>query len=465
MSAIDRSRPPAAGAAPRVALPRIERARAASGMRVSATPAEESPELLLQVAIPAGRVREPLARVGLSTLTAQMLQEGTQKLSTVEWIDALDFLGAEMGVHSNDDEITVSLRVLEKHAERALELLADVLLSPRMGEREFERVRELRRAALRSRIDDAKAVAGDVWARLYWGRSTALGGASIGDESSWKATTLDDVRSFHSSAMSPRSWRCMAACRGGLERALRWLAPLEARLAEFADGARAVNAATWCEPWPLTRQLTRIYLVDRPGAPQSELHVGHPSVASSHPAWLPLTALNLALGGVFSSRLNLNLRETRGFTYGVRSGFNGGRRAGPFLVSTSVHTQSTVDALREIENELTGFVAGPTDAEVAFVRSSLQQSLARQFETPGARLTFVETVERNGLADDYPLARLAWLEHTPLEDMAKLLAEHLRPGELTIVVVGDRAQIERGLAELGHGSATRLDARGDELAR
>ncbi len=463
---VDRSGPPPAGPAPRWRLPRIERERTPSGMRIAATHCDATPELLLELSWPAGRGREPLGREGLASLSAAMLEEGTRLLSTAQLVDAFDALGASFSIQFDDQDALAQLRVLEEHAEAALELLADVLLEPRLGEREFERVREQRRASLRTRADDPTRVANDVWARLYWGRSTPLGSPAIGDAASLAATSLDDVAQFHRGALRPRALRAHAACRGGLEQALRWLAPLEARLCALSDdGAARPASGEWISPQPLARTRTRLFLADRPGAPQSELRVGHPSVASSHPAWLPLSALNQALGGVFTSRLNLNLRETRGFTYGIRSSFDGGRHGGPFLVSTSVHTANTAEALREIERELEGFLAGPSDEELAFVRSALEQSLARQFETPQAHLGFVSAVERLGLADDYPLARLRWLAASTASERRALLEEHLRPHELCIVVVGDHAATAKALAELGHGSPARVDSSGDELPR
>ncbi len=463
---VDRSGPPPAGPAPRWRLPRIERERTPSGMRVAATPCDATPELLLELTWPAGRGREPLGREGLASLSAAMLEEGTRKLSTPQLVDAFDALGASFSIQCDDDDTLAHLRVLEDRAEAALELVADVLLEPRWGEREFERVREQRRASLRTRADDPKRVASDVWSRLYWGRSTPLGSPAIGDAASLAATSLNDAATFHRSALRPRAIRAHATCRGGLEQALRWLAPLEARLCEIADDAAfAASRGEWSAPTPLTRGRTRIHLADRRGAPQSELRVGHPSVASSHPAWLPLSALNQALGGVFTSRLNLNLRETKGFTYGIRSSFEGGRHGGPFAVATSVHTANTAEALREIERELEGFLTGPSDEELAFVRSALEQSLARQFETPQAHLSFVSTIERLGLADDYPLTRLRYLNESTASERRALLEEHLRPRELMIVVVGDHAATAKALAELGHGSPVRVDSSGDELPR
>ncbi len=463
---VDRSGPPPAGPAPRWRLPRIERERAASGMRIAATSCDATPELLLELAWPAGRSREPLGREGLASLSAAMLEEGTKQLSTAQLVDAFDALGANFSLQCDDDDTLLHLRVLEEHVEAALELVADVLLEPRLGEREFERVREQRRAALRSRADDPKRVASDVWARLYWGRSTPLGSPEIGDAASLAATRLSDVAEFHRSALRPRALRVHAACRGGLEQVQRWLAPFEARLRALVDesGIRPASGE-WVAPTPLARTRTRLFLADRRGAPQSELRVGHPSVASTHPAWLPLSALNQALGGLFTSRLNLNLRETKGFTYGIRSSFEGGRHGGPFVVATSVHTANTAEALREIERELEGYLAGPSDDELAFVRSALEQSLARQFETPQAHLSFVSAVERLGLSDDYPLARLRWLAESTASQRRALLEEHLRPRELTIVVVGDHAATAKALAELGHGSPARVDSSGDELPR
>jgi zinc protease len=208
------------------------------------------------------------------------------------------------------------------------------------------------------------------------------------------------------------------------------------------------------------RAPTRTFVVDKPGATQTELRIGQASVEQTSLDFLPLTALNYPFGGTFSSRLNLNLREHKGFTYGIRSAFDWSRGRTQFVVSTSVQTRFTADAVREIVGELERYLAGPNEAEVAFTISALEQSLARQFESAAATLAYLDTVDDLGWADDYPLVRLDWLESSRPESRTELLRRHLDPRELTILAVGDAERIQAELEALFLGSLSRLDIDG-----
>jgi zinc protease len=432
-------------------LPRIDRFELSNGARVASTSYSGTPETLIQLQIPAGRSREPLEQLGLASLVAKAMNEGTRALSTVEWIDAIDLLGANLHVFSDDDALTLSLRVLDKHLEKALELFADALLEPRFHADDFERVRKLRLAALATRADDAATVAQDAWQRLMYGAATSLGWPAVGTAESVARLGVNDLREFHRAALDPRASSIAVVSRWNESELLRLLSPLAARW--------PASSPSPCEATPFAAQPAApgLYCVDRPGAAQTELHVGFLSVSARDPDWLALSALNYPFGGQFTSRINLELREKRGFTYGARSAFEAALRKAPFTVHAAVHTQHTAEAIRVCLAQLSAYLDGPTEAEIAFTRDALEQSLARQFESPAARMSYLQHVERFGWPGDYPLVRLAQLATLGRAGLRALARRHLAPPGWVILAVGPRSALA-GLDELGPVHA--LDAKG-----
>lgn len=448
------SAPPATGRIqPR--LPEIRRSRLENGARIASTVSSATPETLIELVLPGGGVHESLEHVGLASLVAKTMLEGTTRLSTVELIDALDFLGADLRVTGGDEGLVLSLRVLDKHLPRALELLFDVLLEPRFDPSDFERVRKLRLATLAARGDDAGTVAAHVWSRLMYGEASILGWPALGTENSVARLTVDDLWSFHRAALDPTRTRIAIVGRWDADDIARLLAPLERRWPSAVDTPHA-------EPELAIRSAPPgLYCVDRPEAPQTDLHLGHMSLSARAPQWLALSGLNYPLGGQFTSRINLHLREKRGFTYGARSAFEAATWPAPFAVHTTVHAQHTAAAIRETRDELRGFLDGPTEAELEFTRDALEQSLARQFESPAARLGYLRTVERFGWPDDYPLVRLARLAELGQAGLRDLARAQIAPERLVVLAVGRREELA-GL-EPEFGAPRMLDIDGAPL--
>jgi len=450
---LDRTTAPARSGPLEARLPRIERRTLENGLALATCRASATPETLIELSVPGGRAREQLDELGLASLVAKAIQEGTRKRTTVELVDALDYLGADLRAGVDEDSLVLSLRVLDRHLGPALELLSETLLEPRFDPLDFERVRALRLAALRSRGEEAARVADTAWDRLLEGPLTSLGYSALGTEATIAAASVERARAFHERSLDPRRARVALVGNWSADEAADRLAPLVRRW----PSALAEPAVT--DEHPATTAAPGLYCVDRPGAPQAELRVGHRAVAASHPDWLLLAALNYPLGGQFSSRLNLNLREKRGFTYGVRSGFEARRGPGSFTVGLAVQSRHVAESIRELRRELAEYLGGPTAAELAFTREALEQGLARQFETASARLAFVHTVERFGWPDDYPLERLRRLAALAPADLAELARAHLRPSELRVLAVGPRAELE-SLSE----SVQALDIDGAPLA-
>jgi zinc protease len=437
---LDRSQAPRRSGPLEARLPRIERRTLDNGLALATCRASATPETLIEVSVPGGRARERLDELGLASLVAKLLQEGTRRRTTVEFVDALDYLGADLRAGVDEDTLVLSLRVLDRHLAPALELLCESLFEPRFDPLDFERVRALRLAALRSRGEEAARVADTAWDRLLEGPLTSLGYSALGTEATIGAASVATARAFHERSLDPRRSRVALVGNWTADEAADLLAPLARRW--------PAGVPPWAtsDSSPSTAAAAGLYCVDRPGAPQAELRIGHRSVTANHPDWLLLAALNYPLGGQFSSRLNLNLREKRGFTYGVRSGFEPRRGPGSFSVALAVQSRHVAESIREVRRELAEYLAGPTESELDFTREALEQALARQFETAAARLAFVHTVERFGWPDDYPLERLRRLVTLSPADLAQLARAHMQPEDLRVLAVGPRSELS-GLEE------------------
>ena len=458
-AALDRSQRPAAGARPPFRSPRVWHAELAGNLTVIGTPFDELPLTTLSLSLPAGRVHEPLQQLGISSLTAALMSEGTRQLSTTELADELDALGADLSVRADDDEIKLRLSVLDKHWPRALELCADVLLEPRLDSADFERLKTQRLAAIDTRADNIRGVVATAWCRLMYGPDSVEGQPPAGTRETVERLTVEDVRDFHAAALRRAGARlCVvgnldAAGLGALLTPLleRWPRP------DPSSPSRLLGAFGQAEA---RADGARLFLIDKPGAAQSEVRVGHMSVASTDPDWWSLQVVNHGLGGAFSSRINLNLREDKGWTYGARSGFDGGLRPAPFAASASVQREFTAPAVAEILRELEGMLAGPRPEELDHSRSALTQAQMRQYESSRARLGLVDAISRFGWPDDYVERRLGELEGMTVESLRDIAARHLAPARALILVVGDKASVLPGLTELGLGPVEELDIDG-----
>jgi len=323
------------------------------------------------------------------------------------------------------------------------------VLEPRFDPADFERLKQQRLTAIDARGDNIRLIAADVWSRLNRGDDDVLGRPSLGTRETIETLSRDDALAFHRRVVTPAGARLLVVGDLDADRvreltrrlASEWRPPEGAALAPAP-----IEAAAPANALPTGRI---VYLVDKPGAAQSELRIGHPSVSSLDPSWYPLTVLNYILGGSFSSRINMNLREDKGYTYGARSGFEGGLRPGAFTASAGVHTEVTLESIRELLGELERILDGVTEEELAFAKNAQQQALLRQYESSRALLSLVDDVSLYGWEDDYPERRLEVLEALTTEDLRSLARLNVFPGIVRILVVGDREKVAERLTELG----------------
>ena len=455
MSPADRSRLPRPGPDPRFAFPVADRQRLGNGLQLSTVERRGLPMVSLALVLPSGSALDPETHAGLASMTADMLDEGSDSRSAIEMQEALARIGAELETEAGHDSVVLSLSLLDRFVPQGLQVLSDIVVRPRLGASDFERVRTLRTNRIRQLKDVPGVNAEAVFARAIYG-SLPYGHLSIGSGASLAAMAADDVARFHLQHYIPSRATLIAV--GAID------ARTFARQAEEAFGRwQAESGETMAPPAfeavtgsPTDAHLDqRLLIVNRPGAAQTELRVGHLGVPRKTPEFHALVLLNAVVGGHFSSRLNLNLRERKGYTYGVRSAFDFRKTAGPFSVQTSVQTDATADAVSEILGELREILGGrPADEhERSLSVATLTKGYPRNFETAGQVARGLAQLATYELPDDTFDVFAPRIQALTTDDITVAAGRHLHPEQAVVVAVGDAARIRGALERTGLGEA------------
>jgi zinc protease len=442
---VDRSRLPVPEPTRALPFPALAKSTLGNGLRVWTARQDQVPLVSLMLLVRCGAAADPPGADGLAAVTADMLDEGSGERSAIEIHEAIARLGAQFDTDIGSDATVGSITVLSRFVERALGLLADVVVRPALREADFLRVRQLRLHRLTQLRDMPGALADRAFLKLLYG-AHPYGHAPIGSEASLAAMTIDDVRGFHARAIRPDASTLIAV--GDCDHA-----DVE-RLAADAFGGWVAAAGESAPAGETTLPgHTPLAIVPRPSAPQSELRIGHVAVARDTPDYHALVVANTILGGQFVSRINLNLREHRGLTYGARTGFEFRRLPGPFALQVSVQTSGTAVAIQESIGEIAG-IRGPrpvTDDELGLGIAALTRGYARSFETAEQIARGAMQIALYDLPDDYFERFVPTIEAVSAADVSRVAAQHLDPSRLCTVVVGDVDAIGRDLAHIGHG--------------
>lgn len=447
---VDRSRLPAVGAVPAFRFPEVERVTLPNGVRLWTIDHRQTALVTWLLLLRSGSAADPQDRAGLAALTGDLLDDGSNARTGIELHATLGRIGGTLGTEVTSDATVVSITALARHAREAIALLVETAARPRFEPSEVERVRRLRL----NRLSQLKLVPSVVADRAYlqaiYG-SHPYGHLSLGTEASLRAISVDDVKAFHARYYRAREWTVIAA--GAAPAHLREVA--ETQLAAIAGpaGVTGVAAAPATVPPAPPSPPDRLVFVPRAGATQSEIRIGHLGAARRSPDYHALLVLNMVLGGQFVSRINLNLREDKGYTYGARTAFDYRRGRGPFALHAAVQTAVTADAIHQAVGEITAIRgARPVTAdELGVARAALTSGFARSFETAGqltraaARLALFDLP-----VDDYSdfARRVASVD---ADAVAQAASRHLHPDRLVAVVVGAPDQVRPSLSGLGFG--------------
>jgi predicted Zn-dependent peptidase len=450
--AVDRTRLPPLGPDPTFTFPDIRKRALPNGLRVWTVEHHDVPLVAILLILPVGAAADPHERPGLAAMTGDMLDEGCGSYSALDIHDALGRLGAQFDVEIGSDAMVLSLTTLARFTKDGLGLVADIARVPRFEQREFERVRELRLTRLLQLRDLAPAVADRAFARLVY-QNHPYGHLPIGTEESLRTMTLDEVTAFHRRWFAPGRATIVAvgdALHDDLfEAVARTFADWTAGDADMTLGVDPSGA----DPPSVVPE--RLALVDRPGSAQSELRIGHAAAPRNTPDYHALLVLNMILGGQFVSRINLNLREDKGYTYGARTSFEFRRGRGPFILQASVQSDATASAIREALGEVTAIRGSrpPTDDELVLARRALTRGYPRNFETAEQVARATAQLALYGLPDDYFSQFVARVSAVDASEVIRVANAHLDPARLVTVVVGDRDRIGPSLAALDLGAS------------
>ncbi|MFN2445782.1 MAG: M16 family metallopeptidase [Vicinamibacterales bacterium] len=441
---MDRLRLPAVDADRPLHFPRIDRRTLSNGLEIRAVAHRTVPLVSASLLVRGGSAADPADLPGLTALTGDLLDEGADGDDALAIADAVARIGGELDLDVGHDAVLLTLTMLGRFLPQGLELLARLATRPTLAEGDFDRVRTLRLERLKQLRDHPPALAERAFAQFLYGRHP-YGHLSIGTEEALRACRLDDVRTFYRGLFRPDGATLVVA-------------------GDFAEDALIDGAAAafadWHTPaddWSIDREAgmkappetapARLGVIRRPAATQSELRIGHVCASRNTPDFHVLLVLNAILGGQFVSRVNLNLREQKGYTYGVRTSFDLRRGAGPFVLQTSVQTEVTVPAIRESLGEIDGIRGSrpPTDDELSLAQASLTRGYARGFETMQQVARAVAQLALHELPDTYFEEFVSRVGAVTKEDLHRVSHQYLDPKRLAVVIVGD---VERVAAEL-----------------
>ena len=435
-------RAPAVGPLPRLTPPQPTRFVMSNGLEVLAIHRAVAPLVAVNLMFRVGSDVDTGELLGLGSATAEMLDEGAGARDPLQMAEELEQLGTDLWLGCGRDGSQLSLQVPLGGFEPALAIAADVLLRPRLSPDDWERVRHDRLTGLAQRRDQPDAVASLVSDRVLYGDAHPYGRPTEGYEPTVARIGIDDIRRFHATHYRPSNAVLVVA--GAFDEAAL-PRQLEAALGEW----KTAPASTPAPATPLPAR-ARLVLVDRPGAPQSIVRFVGPGVDRMSPDRPALSMLNAILGGSFTSRLNFNLREQKGYTYGAGSSFSFLRRPGAFAARAAVFTEVTAAAVTEFLNELDAIRDQPVkDEERTKARALLLDRVAEGLSTSGGLAATFAELGLYGLPMDEPARFIAALERVTSEDLQRLARKHIVPADLSIVIVGDRAKIEPGLRALG----------------
>ena len=436
-------------------FPRFERHTLDNGLRLIVAPVRKLPVVSVLAVIEAGAVADRVGREGLAQLTASALAEGAAGSDGVELTRRFERLGAEFSAHADWDIAGARLTVTASRLPEALALFGEVLTTPAFPAREVERLKAERLAELLQQRTEPRGLAEDMFARFLYAPGARYALPDGGDERTVAAVTRDDVAAFWAERYRPGGTTLIVVGDVSADDARR--------LVEQALGAwRGERPPVVARPTDeAARQTRAVHLVDKPDAPQSELRLGHVGLPRRHPDYFPVTVMNALLGGLFNSRINLNLRERHGYTYGAFSHFDWRRAAGPFVVSTAVANDVTHLAAQQALLEVERFGDITVDTrELTLATDYLDGVFPIRFETTAAIAGALGGLVSYGLPEDYYDTYRANVRAVTPDDVRRVAREHLQSARLQLVVVGAADAVREPLESLAFGPLTVYDADG-----
>lgn len=455
----DRSQMPGNGPNPTVKVPKFWKQNLANGAKVIGTQNTEIPSVTMTITVPGGHLAQAkdLSKAGLAGYFAEMMGEDTKNYTSEQMAVELQKLGSSLNVSSGTDGVTFSITSLKKNLDKTIALLQERMFNPKFNQDDFDRIKKQAMESFKAAKAQPASVASNVFAKLNYGPNHILGISEDGTEETINNITLQDIEDYYKNYMT--SMDAQVVIVGDITQ--QEVLPKLAFLNKLPK--KKINLAK-IDPTPAVDK-TKVYLVDVPKGAQTEFRVGYTTPLRYDPLgdYYKAYLANYLLGGAFNSRLNLNLREDKGWTYGARSSFSADEYSGEFQFSSGIKADATDSALSEVMREMKEYIAkGVKPEELTFLKSAIGQNDALRYETSAQKAAFIRRILEYNLPANYMEAQNKILANMTTEELTKIANKYIQPDKMNILLVGDKAKIIEGVKKLGY-EVVELDSDGKEV--
>lgn len=447
-SKIDRTKEPPKGPDPVVNLPKIWQGKTKNGIQVYGIKQSEVPLVQFGIVIKGGMLLDDPSKVGVGSLTARLMNEGTRTKTPVELREAIQDLGANISIQGGAEIITLMGSCLVSKLNETFALAKEMLFEPRWDEKEFALAKSQTIEQLKRNETAPSSIANSVFNKLVYGADNILSQDPAGTVKSVEGITLDDLKNYYEKYFSPSVAKVTIVGDITQEKAVAVFNGLQSWKAKDVKIPEAKVTGT---------AKAGIYFVDIPKAKQSQIYAGHYSIKYTNPDFYKAVVVNHRLGGDFNGILNMILREKKSFTYGARSGFTGNASAGAFMASSAIQANATHEAMQIYRDEITNYAKSVTKQDVEIVKSTLLKSNSGKFETLMQLNQMLMPVVMYDLPFDYIKQREAFVQQLTLEEHNQLVQRFIKPEKLIYVIVGDKETQFDKLKDLGLGDPVLID--------
>jgi zinc protease len=450
-SSFDRTKEPAYGAAATLSVPDVWQKSLMNGMKVYGIENTEVPLVQLDIEIAGSMLFDEPNKIGTANLMAELLNKGTASKTPLQLEQAIKKLGANISIYATKEGIRISASSLARNFQPTFTLLTEMLLTPRWDKNEFDLLKQDINSQIKQQTTSPRQISTNEMNKLVYGDKNRLSHNLLGTTKSLAAIEINDLKAFYQTKLSANLTNIHIVGDIKQESALQAFTQIEST---WSDKKLALPTFETVESKPSAR----LYFYDVPNAKQSQLRIGYRSLKSTDTDFYQAQVMNYILGGgSFASRLTQELRETKGYTYGVRSSFSASPLAGNFMISSGVRSNVTLEASALIKEIVEQYQETFTEQDLATTKSYFLKSNARRFETFNAKLSILRNMSKNNLPANYVLKRAEQVEQQTLESIKGLAKKHLRSDEMIYLVVGDaKSQLER-LSALGLGKPILLN--------
>ena len=458
-STFDRSIEPPYAETPSLAVPEVYQNKLENGLEVYGIENNEVPLVQFNLVINGGQLVESMDKLGVANLTASLLNKGTKNKSVSELEEAIQELGASINIYASKENITISGTSLRRNYEKTLALAQEMLLEPRFDEEEFELLKKATLSRLRQQEASPNSVASNKYNELIYGENNIRAKNTLGNINSVTSITLNNLKNYYNKFISPSVSKLLVVGDISKENVTQSLAKLNQNWE-----AKEVTIPEY--KTPDAPEKPTVYFYDIPNAKQSVLLFGAPALAATDEDYYPASVMNYILGGGgFASRLTQELREGKGYTYGIRSGFTGTNAKGAFTISSGVRSNVTLESAQLVKKILEEYPTTFSDKDLETTKSFLIKSNARAFETSRAKLNMLTNISDYGMSPDYVKDREKIVNNMTKERITELANKYVNPEKMIWLVVGDaETQFDR-MKELGYGEPVMLNKRQEKIKK